>query len=152
MENVNLPSWAKLAGHQEEGRIPRVDVNAAAMMEVWLGEFAASPANPEDFPGRRVRVHSATPGEQDQRVPAMMPAEAVCDPRHPTQYWLECALQCMKLDLQVAAKRFAFEIRLHNDAEKKFALNKWPPGRGIIAATYGFEAKAHYKRIRGFLP
>lgn len=69
----------------------------------------------------------------------------------PDQYWLEVAYQCIKLELQVCMRGFTFEIRIH-DAGKRWAQAKFPKGRGAIAATYGYEAKGHFARLRGGLP
>lgn len=143
MTEATLPGWAALAAHQVDGRLLIVDVDADAMYRAWLAAFAANPPRPADFPGRRMKAGPA--------IPAMSAKDAACDPAAPTQYWLECAYQCMKLELQVALRRFDFEIRVH-DAEKAFALAKWPAGRGGLAATRGLEAKAHFKRLRGVLP
>lgn len=66
------------------------------------------------------------------------------------QYWLECAYQCIKLELQ-SLLGFVIEIHIH-DTEKKYAQKKWPAGRGPVAASRGLEAREHFKRLRGSLP
>lgn len=143
---TTLPAWAKLAANQAEGRLPRIDVDADAMYAAWLAEFAANPPKPEDFPGRAVKE-----GGKASTIPPMTAEQAICDTERPTKYWLECAFQCMKLELQVAMRTYAFEIRVH-DQTKRFAQAKWPEGRGILAATKGLEARDHFRRLRGVLP
>ena len=66
------------------------------------------------------------------------------------QYWLEVAFQCIKLEIQAAMGRHDLLIKITR--APRFALAKFPPGRGIAAATKGKEARAHFKRLRGFLP
>jgi hypothetical protein len=68
----------------------------------------------------------------------------------PTRYWLETAYQCMKMDIQ-AARGFNCEIRIH-DPGKKWAQSAYPAGKGAAAATFGREARDHYRRIRGYVP
>lgn len=138
-----LPAWATVSETQADGRITRIDVDADAMYRAWLAEFAARPADPAAFRGRRVKGGAP--------IPPMTAEEAVCDPARPTRYWLECAYQAMKLELQRVLGRFDFEIRVH-DAAKTFAQAKWPEGRGVAAATVGFEAREHFRRLRGMLP
>ena len=142
----NLPAWAKVSENQTESRLEVINVDAEAMYRAWLAEFAANPADPARFPGCKVKE-----GGKESVIPPMTEAEAVCDPERPTKYWLECAHQCMKLELQVAMRRFNFEIRTH-DGDKRFALAKWPDGRGILAATKAYEAREHFRRLRGVLP
>lgn len=67
------------------------------------------------------------------------------------QYWLEVCYQSMKMDLQLAMKTFQFAIHVQ-DKDKKFALKKWPEGRGVAAATQGREARGHFQKLRGMLP
>jgi hypothetical protein len=153
MTKPALPAWAAFAEHQEQGQIPRIDVDVDAMYAAFLAEFAANPPKPADFPGGAVTVRNAAVKGAPPTVAIgpMTAEEAVCDPKAPTQYWLECAFQCMKMDLQVAMRSFAFEIRT-KDAEKRYALAKHKEGRGVIAATWGKEAKQHFRRLRGFIP
>lgn len=147
----NLPAWAKLAENQPEGFLPRIDVDAPAMYRAWLAELAGMKLNVEAFPARKIEVrNAATKDRPVYDVPAMTAADA-CDPEKPTQYWLECAYQCMKLELQVAMRGFGFDTRIH-DTEKTFALAKFPEGRGIVAATWGKEAREHFRALRGFIP
>jgi hypothetical protein len=68
-----------------------------------------------------------------------------------TQYHLEVAYQCIKMECQRILGTFGFELRI-KDPEKKWALKKFKKGRGIDAATKGKEAREHYRRIRGFIP
>ncbi len=73
----------------------------------------------------------------------------------PTKYDMECAYQIMKMDMQVAHGSFGFTIHVRADTERK---RKWNftmfPGNDqeVLVATAGLEARAHYLRIRGFLP
>jgi len=86
------------------------------------------------------------------------------NPKKPTQYWLEVAYQCMKMDMQ-AACGFQIEIQITNASGKKWALIKHPDPdhkvdketgivimTGVYKATKGLEAKRHYKALRGFIP
>lgn len=146
-----LPSWATFAANQVEGKIPRIVVDEAAMYRAFLEEFAANPPKPEDFPGRSFDVPRREGGSRKIHYERMTVEEARCDPDAPTQYWLECAYQCMKLELQLALRSFALEIRLH-DPEHRYALKAHPEGRCPWAASRGLEAKSHFKRLRGVLP
>lgn len=98
-----------------------------------------------------------------------------------TQYWLECAYQCAKLDVQSALVGTRFDPRtagkpaeFHFDRSEKYRLADYPmgepltkenldkiarSGRGqrgtftaVDAATKGREARGHYIRIRGQMP
>lgn len=90
-----------------------------------------------------------------------------------TQYWLECAYQCVKLDVQSAIANSDFDPRtapkaaeFHFDRAPEYEQAKFPPGpakkvtvdgqeltlRGADLATRAREAREHYKRIRGRLP
>ena len=174
MTNPTLPAWAKIAARQEAGFVPRVDVDAGAMYAAWLAELAAHPvvpveqdrteaeiavseppvfAMPPEFAARTVQIRNAAEGARQGsvNVPAMSEADGRCDPARPTRYWLEVAFQCMKLELQVAMRGHGFEIRVH-DADKAWAQDKFPEGRGIVAATWGKEAREHFRRCRGFVP
>lgn len=166
MPNPNLPAWARLADEQQVGYTPRVLVDADAMYRAWLAELAAHPpvASTEAdraagaiafpaFPAQTIQIRNAAPGARQgtATVGAMTEAEAACDPAKPTQYWLEVAYQCAKMDLQVAMRTPGFEIRIL-DTDKNFALAKWPEGRGLVAATWGKEAREHFRRLRGFVP
>jgi hypothetical protein len=80
-------------------------------------------------------------------------------PADATQYWLEVAYQCAKLDLQLAIDGTQYDPRIaKKPAEFKFTrCNHWqlklhPPGKGIELATKGHEARNHYRRIRGRIP
>ncbi len=75
------------------------------------------------------------------------------------QYWLEVAYQCAKMDLQLAIEGTKYDPRnsgkaaeFHMTNAPDFALKKFPPGKGIEAATQGREAREHYRRIRGRIP
>lgn len=81
------------------------------------------------------------------------------------QYWLECAFQCMKLEIQLAVAGTGLAPRsggalaiLVNDSTKgksgvsKYAQRAHPEGRGVAAAMNGKEARRHFQRLRGVLP
>lgn len=78
------------------------------------------------------------------------------------QYWLEVAFQCMKLEIQRTIGGTRFDPRSRDvptalcisiaGGKEKWALNKFPPGRGIWLATKGKEARGHYLRLRGGIP
>lgn len=75
-----------------------------------------------------------------------------------TQYDLECAFQCAKMDIQMAVagtelmppEGGALCIFVKDDDKEsgKWAQKNYPPGKGIEAASKGKEAREHYKRIR----
>lgn len=69
----------------------------------------------------------------------------------PTQYDLEVAYQCIKMEMQRCLGKFSFELSIR-DPDKNWAQKKHKKGKGADAATKGREARAHYKRIRGFVP
>lgn len=80
-----------------------------------------------------------------------------CD--KPDQYYLECAYQCMKMDLQLAIAGTKYDGHQSGKSHQfnfkrasQWALTRFPPGKGIQAASQGREARDHYKRIRGRLP
>lgn len=70
------------------------------------------------------------------------------------QYRLEVMYQCMKMDLQMAVRSFAFDIKVRGDEGRKdrWGLKNHPPGLGVEAASKGLGAREHYRRIRGFVP
>ena len=118
-----LPKWAK-KGLAAPGRLPIVIVDASQAYPAILAELA-------------------------ELVP--MEGIAECDPEHPDQYWLECAYQCIKMDLQ-AALGFGIEIRIHYDADRTYGQKGKKPGRGAVMAAQGKEARDHYIRLRGHVP
>lgn len=75
-----------------------------------------------------------------------------------TQYDLECAFQCAKMDVQFAVAGTelmpqsggALVILIKDDdkADGKWRQSNYPEGKGVEAATKGREAREHYKRIR----
>src|SRR5262245_24970489 len=72
-----------------------------------------------------------------------------------TKYEIEVAYQCMKMDMQVAHGGFRFTIHVRGDGDRKRRWNHtMHPGHDHepLIATHGLEARAHYLRIRGFLP
>lgn len=86
----------------------------------------------------------------DEFYPALL-AELGFPVDEPTQYHLEVAYQCMKMEMQRCLGKFSFEIRI-SDPGKKWALSNYKKGKGTHAATKGREARDHYRRIRGFVP
>lgn len=75
------------------------------------------------------------------------------------QYWLECAYQCAKLDLQsaiaatdhdprVAGKHAQFNF----SRSEKWILANFSPGLGVDRASRGGDARGHYIGIRGKMP
>lgn len=75
------------------------------------------------------------------------------------QYWLECAYQCAKMDLQAAIENTQYDPRIAGKpAQFNFLRHAhWqqklhPPGKGAHRATRGLEAREHYLRIRGRVP
>lgn len=75
--------------------------------------------------------------------------------KKPNRYWLEVAYQFMKMDLQFAVGTFGFTISVASGDGRKGRWNyKHHPGTDadVVRATNGLEARAHYERIRGFIP
>ena len=77
----------------------------------------------------------------------------------PNQYSIEVAHQCIKMDVQAALVGTEFDPRTSGKSHlilmsnaPDWTLAKYPPGRGLEAATKGREARDHYKRIRGAIP
>ncbi|SEN43472.1 hypothetical protein [Nitrosomonas marina] len=74
------------------------------------------------------------------------------------QYWLECAFQCAKMDIQFAVAGTELMpspggalVILVKDDDKvtgRWAQKNYPEGKGVDAATRGKEAREHYRRIR----
>jgi len=94
-----------------------------------------------------------------------------------TQYWLECAYQCAKLDVQMAMVGTPYDPRVsgiapetHFSRAPQWALANHPMGMplseaniakvvnsqgkfsAVDAATQGREARGHYIRVRGSMP
>lgn len=79
--------------------------------------------------------------------------------KKPDQYWLEVAYQCAKMDLQMSLVGTGYDprtsrmpVEFHFSKAPEWALSRFEKGRGIIAASKGREARAHYKKVRGALP
>jgi hypothetical protein len=73
----------------------------------------------------------------------------------PTKYDIEVAFQIMKMDAQVAMGRYDFLIHIRADGDRKMRWNltMFPgAGGGVLQATKKLEARAHYLKLRGFLP
>ena len=91
-----------------------------------------------------------------------------------TQYNLECAAQCIKLDLQAATALTEHDMRFAGrhvavtmSRAEKYAQAQYPKGKSSVVkdrtgkevtlsgadlASKGLEARGHYMRIRGALP
>lgn len=79
------------------------------------------------------------------------------------QYWIEVAYQCAKMATQDLIFDSEYDPRPKNHGDKgsalvilieaggdrkdRWALKKFPVGKGIMVATKGLEAKGHYARI-----
>lgn len=106
------------------------------------------------FPVKKVRENhprliDAYAVNADDFYPVLL-AELGFPTDEPTQYHLEVAYQCMKMDMQ---KEFGFAIEIRiSDPGKKWALTNFKKGKGAHAATQGREAREHYRRLRGFIP
>lgn len=90
--------------------------------------------------------------DPDKMYPEMFAALGV---DKPTKYWIEVAYQMMKMDLQVAMKKFSFIICVRGDDGRKdrWALSAHPGSSDdVTRATKGKEAREHYKKLRGFIP
>lgn len=73
----------------------------------------------------------------------------------PTKYDIEVAYQIMKMDMQVAHGSYGFTIhvRADGDRKRKWNLTMFPGNdQEVLVATGALEARAHYLRLRGFLP
>ena len=81
----------------------------------------------------------------------------------PDQYWVEVSYQFMKLHIQKAVfktpldprrKGAPLKIRIKSSPEGKerWALNSFPKGRGVEAASKGLGARNHFKEIYGYVP
>jgi len=73
----------------------------------------------------------------------------------PTKYDIEVAYQVMKMDMQVAHGSYGFTIHVRADSERKrrWNLSMFPgTDQEVLVATAGLEARAHYLRLRGFIP
>ena len=75
------------------------------------------------------------------------------------QYWMEVVYQSTKLEVVRIVKAEGLDPRpdkvlvidiLSNKG--KWALNKFKPGKGVLAANQGKEAREHYRKWRGFVP
>ena len=145
----SLPAWATMrsADRMAEGFVPVVDVDADGMYQAWLAELRTYYANnvPAEF------MVPNTKDMKDEWVNCVIDLNT--DPT--TQYWLESAYHCGKMELQIAMRTFKFEIHIHDEG-KKYAQKAHKPGRGAHRAAGGFrggvEARDHFKRLRGFIP
>ena len=75
------------------------------------------------------------------------------------QYWIEVAYQCAKLEVLRVISHTEYDPRpakslLINIESRKdtWALSKFKPGKGVVAASNGKEAREHYRKWRGFIP
>lgn len=118
----------------------------------------------ESFAAKAGKVSVCIEADTDAYVPEWLELVGVMRAdgaylKDPDQYWLEVAYQCAKMDLQLAITSTEHDPRTSGkSAEFRFtksatwAQQKFPPGRGIVAATQGREAREHYRRVRGRLP
>ena len=129
---------------------------AALKRRIWAGRQRARfakglPVWAARHPGRSNReiVYLVDP---DKFYPQILDELGVAKP---TKYDIEVAYQIMKMDMPVAHGSYGFTIHVRADGERK---RKWNltmfPGNDqeVLVATAGLEARAHYLRIRGFLP
>lgn len=155
-----LPDWAEHEGENRHG-MPVIGIDDGAMYPEILAEYAAHYEEnvPDEF---------LTQPEDEDEEPELRPewadALAELDPAEPSAYWLEVAYQTAKLDLWVATRSTKLEIHVHSEVveddegepRKRWAQRNAPEGRSVDRASGGLqganEARAHYKRLRGFFP
>lgn len=140
-----LPSWAA----QHDTRDDTIVADPDLFYPAILGEIEAAGV-PDNFPP--------------------------LDVRKPGRYWREVAYQFAKMDLQIAVGGYGFTIHIRGDgARKEKWANKNAPNvcarlkredlldrhkhltpstinPDEYRATYKHEARAHYERVRGYLP
>lgn len=144
---AELPSWATDQGESAKG-VPIIGVDADAMYPAVLSEYAEFYADEGNRPAEWNKADGELRAEWSECLDEL-------DPSNPSAYWLEVAYQSMKLDLQLAMRRFGFEIRVH-DPDRAWSQADAPDGRGPEMAAGGSsggrEAREHFKRLRGMLP
>lgn len=149
-KELRLPPWAKVCDTHSHKLCGRIKVDTSAAMREWL-ELLTTPVNTE-----AAKAGLAARGADEL-----------------TQYWLEVAYQCVKLDVQMAIETSALDprqaakpVEFHFVRAPEYAQADYPPGpvktkrvrgkevklRGAELASNGLEAREHYKRIRGRLP
>jgi len=170
---ISLPSWASFRVDDKgapmlHGQALRVLVNAPEMYEAVFAQLRAKYAKGHpDFNG---------PDGKITKEWADCLADLMSDT--PSAYWCEVAYQIGKVDVQVACSQrgdavsaFALNIKMADPSKKanggdsayaqKVRPQKRPVGlaAGGVAAggktngqSAGREARAHYKRLRGFFP
>ncbi len=143
MPQAKLPKWAK-KGAAHEGRLPIIIVDGGAAYPVLLAELAQSAKARLAELGDKPTPLSEDEQKERTRLVALE------DHTAPSQYGLEVAFQCIKMDVQ-AAVGFGVEIHL-KDPKKAYAQKDHPPGRGALVATQGREARQHYVLLRGAVP
>lgn len=140
--------------------------------ELKLPSWAQVIADPISEKGRVSVVIEADP---DGFVPEWLKLIGAPEGK-PDQYWIECAFQCAKMDLQKALEGTEFqpslagkpaEFRIKN--RPTWALHNYQKGAGVEAASAGqrvvkagtepsapgsavLTARAHYIKVRGSLP
>lgn len=155
---IVLPEWASFRV-DDKGEALRnvsalkVDVNAPEMYETLFAELRACYAS----------GHADFNDAEGNLTPEWKDALADLGSDAPSAYWCEVAYQMGKVDLQVACSKradnvsaFALNIFMR-DPTKAHAQNNRPQKRdSALAAGGGMgggrEARAHYKRLRGFFP
>jgi hypothetical protein len=77
----------------------------------------------------------------------------------PTQFDIECAYQCIKMDVQRAVEGTEYDPRTAGKSHvikfsraEEFALANFPEGKGVGAATQGLQARNAYRKARGAVP
>lgn len=77
----------------------------------------------------------------------------------PTQFDIECAYQCIKMDVQAAIEgtehdpaTAGMSHTIKFSRAEEWALANFPAGKGIHAATQGLQARAAYRKLRGSVP
>lgn len=145
-DTSNLPSWANLKGTRPRG-MPIIHVNTHEAYPEFLDAYRDLYLEQGRIPNDWVKADGELKKEWAEALDDLASDE-------PSAYWLECAYQAIKLELQV---RCGFDIEIHmKDPGKKFAQAKRAQGRGVEKAAGGLEggkeARRHFKNLRGFFP
>lgn len=157
---VQAPKPVDIPAVVREGisrRVLKEDPEVAALRRrIWAERQAKRfakglPSWARRHPGRSNR-EVAYLVDPDQFYPQLLDELGFSNPK---KYELEVAYQCMKMDMQVAHGSFGFTIHVLADGPRKGKWNHsmWPGhDHDVLVATGGLEARAHYLRIRGFIP
>lgn len=155
---TNLPGWASFrtdeaGGPRMHGASLVVDVDADAMYPAILDAYRE--AYPLDGGPSKIPPEWRT---RDGELKAEW--RAALEDLHsetPGAYWLECAHQAMKLDLQLATRSFALNIVVRSADKARWAQKGRDAGPKKAAHAAGGpkggrDAREHFKRVFGFLP